>query len=105
MEQTNENLRHEIIKYSKSIDDLKAQMQHMQEQHGKQIRNLQGIHNQELEAKDKEISRLNTILEKSVQLFSITQRDVENGKTMLCHRIHQRYGKQPFEQKGSYQMQ
>ena len=53
LEQTNENLRHEIIKYSKSIDDLKAQMQHMQEQHGKQIRNLQGIHNQELEAKDK----------------------------------------------------
>lgn len=27
-------------------------MQQMQEQHGKQIRNLQGIHNQELEAKD-----------------------------------------------------
>ena len=29
----------------------------MQEQHSKQIRNIQGIHNQELEAKDKEISR------------------------------------------------
>ena len=71
MEQTNENLRHEIIKYSKSIDDLKAQMQHMQEQHGKQIRNLQGIHNQELEAKDKEISRLNTILEKTFNCFPL----------------------------------
>lgn len=69
MEQTNENLRHEIIKYSKSIDDLKAQMQHMQEQHGKQIRNLQGIHNQELEAKDKEISRLSTLLEKAHKWF------------------------------------
>ena len=32
---------------------LKAQMQLMQEQHGKQIRNLQGIHNQELEARDR----------------------------------------------------
>ena len=40
-------------------------MRHMQEQHGKQIRNLQGIHNQELEAKDMEISRLNTLLEKA----------------------------------------
>ena len=46
------------------VDELKAKMQQMQEQHGKQIRNLQGIHNQELETKDKEISRLNTILEK-----------------------------------------
>ena len=44
-------------------------MQHMQEQHGKQIRNLQGIHNQELEAKDKEISRLSAILEKAFNWF------------------------------------
>ena len=29
-------------------------MQQMQEQHGRQIRNLQGIHNKEIEAKDKE---------------------------------------------------
>ena len=64
LEQSNENLRHEIAKRDKSIDELKAKMQQMQEQHGKQIRNIQGIHNQELEAKDKEISRLNTILEK-----------------------------------------
>ena len=49
--------------------DLKVQMQRMQEQHGKQIRNLQGIHNQELEAKDKEISRLNTLLEKAFKWF------------------------------------
>ncbi len=27
-------------------------MQQMQEQHGRQIRNLQGIHNKEIEAKD-----------------------------------------------------
>ena len=41
----------------------------MQEQHGKQIRNLQGIHNQELEAKDREISRLNILLEKAHKWF------------------------------------
>ena len=38
----NENLRHEIAKRDKGIDELKAKMQKMQEQHGKQIRNLQG---------------------------------------------------------------
>ena len=53
LELSNEGLRQEIAKRDKGIDDLKAQMQHMQEQHGKQIRNLQGIHNQELEARDR----------------------------------------------------
>ena len=69
LEQSNEELRQEIAKRDKGIDDLKAQMQHMQEQHGRHIRNLQGIHKQELEAKDKEISRLNTILEKAFKWF------------------------------------
>ena len=69
LEQSNEELRQEIAKRDKGIDDLKAQMQRMQEQHGKQIRNLQGIHKQELEAKDKEISRLNTLLEKAFKWF------------------------------------
>ena len=49
LEQSNENLRHEIAKRDKGIDELKAKMQQMQEQHSKQIRNIQGIHNQELE--------------------------------------------------------
>ena len=69
LEQTNENLRHEIAKRDKGIDELKAKMQQMQERHDKQIRNLQGIHNQELEAKDREISRLNTLLEKAFKWF------------------------------------
>ena len=69
LEQSNEELRQEITKRDKGIDDLKAQMQRMQEQHGKQIRNLQGIHKQELEAKDKEISRLNTLHEKAFKWF------------------------------------
>ena len=69
LEQANEKLRQEVAKRDKGIDELKAKMQQMQEQHGKQIRNLQGIHNQELEAKDIEISRLNTLLEKAHRWF------------------------------------
>ena len=71
LEHNNAELQLEIVKRDKSFDDLKAQMQHMQEQHGKQIRNLQGIHNQELEIKDKEISRLNTIIEKAFNWFPL----------------------------------
>ena len=69
LEQANEKLRQEVAKRDKGIDELKAKMQQMQEQHGKQIRNLQGIHNQELEAKDREISRLNILLEKAHKWF------------------------------------
>ncbi|WP_195207363.1 coiled-coil domain-containing protein [Bacteroides clarus] len=69
LEQANEKLRQEVVKRDKGIDALKAKMQQMQEQHGKQIRNLQGIHNQELEAKDREISRLNSLLEKAHSWF------------------------------------
>ena len=69
LEQANEKLCQEVAKRDKGIDELKAKMQQMQEQHGKQIRNLQGIHNQELEAKDREISRLNSLLEKAHKWF------------------------------------
>ena len=69
LERTNEDLHQEIAKRDKGIDTLKIQMQEMQERHGKQIRNLQSIHNQELEAKDREISRLNTLLEKAFKWF------------------------------------
>ena len=85
LEQANEGLRHEISKRDKSIDNLKIQMQQMQEQHGKQIRNLQGIHNQELEAKDKEISRLSTILEKAFCWFPLLKEMLRMEK--LCYVI------------------
>ena len=85
LEQSNEELRQEIAKRDKGIDDLKAQMQRMQEQHGKQIRNLQGIHNQELEAKDKEISRLNTLLEKAFKWFPMLKEMLRMDK--LCAAI------------------
>ena len=85
LEQSNDELRQEIAKRDKGIDDLKAQMQRMQEQHGKQIRNLQGIHNQELEAKDKEISRLNTLLEKAFKWFPMLKEMLRMDK--LCAAI------------------
>ncbi len=85
LEQANESLRYEISKRDKSIDDLKVQMQQIQEQHGRQIRNLQGIHNQELEAKDKEISRLNTILEKAFCWFPLLKEMLRMEK--LCYAI------------------
>ena len=85
LEQSNENLRHEIAKRDKGIDELKVKMQQMQEQHGKQIRNLQGIYNQELEAKDKEISRLNTILEKAFNWFPFLKEMLRMER--LCYAI------------------
>ena len=85
LEQSNENLRHEIAKRDKGIDELKAKMQQMQEQHSKQIRNIQGIHNQELETKDKEISRLNTILEKAFNWFPLLKEMLRMEK--LCYAI------------------
>ena len=57
----------------------------MQEQHGKQIRNLQGIHNRELEARDKEISRLNILLEKAFKWFPMLREMLRMEK--LCAAI------------------
>ena len=85
LEHSNVELHQEIAKRNKSIDDLKVQMQQMQEQHGKQIRNLQGIHNQEIEAKDKEISRLNTILEKASNWFPLLKEMLRMER--LCYAI------------------
>ena len=82
LERTNEDLHQEIAKRDKGIDTLKIQMQEMQERHGKQIRNLQSIHNQELEAKDREISRLNTLLEKAFKCFPMLREMLRMEK--LC---------------------
>ena len=80
-----EQLHQEITKRDKATDELKNQMQQMQEQHGRQIRNLQGIHNKELEAKDKEISRLNTLLEKAFCWFPLLKEMLRMEK--LCYVI------------------
>ena len=85
LEHSNSELHQEIAKRDKSINGLKIQMKHMQEQYGKQIQDLQGIHNQELEAKDKEISRLNTILEKAFNWFPLLKEMLRMEK--LCYAI------------------
>ena len=85
LERTNERLQQEVLKRDKGINDLKVKMQQIQELHGKQIRNLQGIHNQELEAKNKEISRLNTILEKAFNWFPLLKEILRMEK--LCYAI------------------
>ena len=100
MEQANEKLRQEVVKRDKDIGELKVKMQQMQEQHGKQIRNLQGIHNQELEAKDREISRLNTLLEKAFKWFPMLREMLRMEK--LCAAIG--FTKEMIEKRG-YQMQ
>ena len=82
LERSNEDLHQEIDERDKDIDTLKIQMQQMQEQHDKQIRNLQGIHNQELEAKDREISRLNALLEKAFKWFPMLKEMLRMEK--LC---------------------
>ena len=82
LEQTNERLQQEVLKRDKGIDELKTKMQQMQEQHGKQIRNIQGIHKQELEAKDREISRLNTLLGKAFNWFPLLKEMLRMEK--LC---------------------
>ena len=83
--QANEKLRQEVAKRNKGIDELKIKMQQMQEQHGKQIRNLQVVHNQELEAKEREISRLNTLIEKAHKWFPMLKEMLRMEK--LCAAI------------------
>ncbi|WP_394810423.1 mobilization protein [Phocaeicola dorei] len=83
LEHNIEQLHQEIANRDKATDELKIQMQQMQEQHGRQIRNLQGIHNKEIEAKDKEISRLNTLLEKALCWFPLLKEMLRMEK--LCY--------------------
>ena len=85
LEHSNSELHQEIAKRDKSINGLKIQMKHMQEQYSKQIRNLQGIHNQELEEKDKEISRLSSILEKAFNWFPLLKEMLRMEK--MCYAI------------------
>lgn len=85
LERTNEDLHQEITKRDKGIDNLKIKMLQMQEQHGKQIRNLERIHDQELEAKDNEISRLNTLLEKAHKWFPLLKEMLKMEK--ICYTI------------------
>ena len=85
LERTNEDLHQEIVKRDKGIDTLKIQIQQMQKQYDKQICNLQKVHNRELETKDREISRLNILLEKAYNWFPMFKEMLRMEK--LCAAI------------------
>ena len=85
LERTNEDLHQEIVKRDKGIDTLKIQIQQMQKQYDKQICNLQKVHNRELETKDREISRLNILLEKAYKWFPMFKEMLRMEK--LCAAI------------------
>lgn len=69
LEQTNATLHEEIAQRDKNIEHLHTKMEHLQEQHNRQIQNIKEAHRQELEAKSKEISQLGNIIAKAFQWF------------------------------------
>lgn len=69
LEQTNATLHEEIAQRDKNIEHLHTKMEHLQEQHNRQIQNVKEAHRQELEAKSKEISQLGNIIAKAFQWF------------------------------------
>ncbi|WP_288860649.1 MULTISPECIES: mobilization protein [Bacteroidales] len=85
LEHSNAELHQEIAKRDKTIGALKSEMAYLQEWHDKQIDNLQTIHKQELETKDKEISRLNTILGKAFDWFPLLKEVLRMER--LCYAI------------------
>ncbi|EJW90962.1 mobilization protein, partial [gut metagenome] len=85
LEHNIEQLHQEITKRDKAADELKIQMQQMSEQHSRKIRDFKDIHSQELEAKDKEIVQLNTLLEKAFCWFPLLKEMLRMEK--LCYVI------------------
>ncbi|EJW90690.1 mobilization protein, partial [gut metagenome] len=85
LEHNIEQLHQEITKRDKAADELKNQMQQMLEQHSRKIRDSKDIHSQELEAKDKEIAQLNTLLEKAFCWFPLLKEMLRMEK--LCYVI------------------
>lgn len=69
LEQANATLHNEIARRDKSIEHLQTKVEHLQEQHSQQLRNVKETHRQELEAKNKEISQLGNIIAKAFQWF------------------------------------
>ena len=58
LERANEKLQDEVSKRNTNIEKLQSQVQQMQKQHDTQIHNLREMHRQELDMKEKELSRL-----------------------------------------------
>ena len=69
LEQANEKLQNEVSKRDTNIEKLQSKIQQMQKQHDTQIHNLREIHRQELDMKEKELSRLARIIDKAFRWF------------------------------------
>lgn len=69
LEQTNTALHEEIAQRDKSIEHLHTKMEHLQEQHSRQLREVTEVHWQELQTKNKEISQLGNVIAKALHWF------------------------------------
>ena len=69
LERANEKLQDEVSKRNTNIEKLQSQVQQMQKQHDTQIHNLREMHRQELDMKEKELSRLARIIDKAFRWF------------------------------------
>ena len=69
LEHANEKLQNEVSKRNTNIEKLQSQIQQMQKQHDTQIHNLREMHRQELDLKEKELSRLARIIDKAFSWF------------------------------------
>mgnify|MGYP000664293487 CR=1 FL=1 len=69
LERANEKLQDEVSKRNTNIEKLQSQVQQMQKQHDTQIYNLREMHRQELDMKEKELSRLARIIDKAFRWF------------------------------------
>ena len=65
----NERLQDEVSKRDADIKKLQTHIQQMQKQHDTQIHNLREMHRQELDMKEKELSRLSKIIDKAFRWF------------------------------------
>ncbi len=68
LEHANERLQDEVSKRNTNIEKLQSQIQQMQKQHDTQIHNLKEMHRQELDMKEKELSRLARIIDKAFRV-------------------------------------
>ena len=69
LEHANEKLQDEVSKRNTNIEKLQSQIQQMQKQHDTQIHNLKEMYRQELDMKEKELSRLARIIDKAFRWF------------------------------------
>ena len=65
----NERLQDEVSKRDADIKRLQTHIKQMQKQHETQIHNLREMHRQELDMKEKELSRLGRIIDKAFRWF------------------------------------